>query len=848
MAKKVAGDRWRSSGSRLILLPVVAILPVMVFAFFLTAQLSREKEQRLEAELIAAADKAVTVGDQILSDYFLTLGTLAELSSFPQAFQSQADRLLQEGPWLVIRQSDESGRTVSSHIRPGTPEQVTAILSEEGVRLRTATPTALVAGDQDGFPFLLISLANPDQSISLSAAISLDPFSRALEALDLPEGWIAALLGRAHRIAGRSRAAERYVGRRATQSLIDMIGSPQEDLFYSFNQEGDPVYTAVGRSAITDWTSAVGAPAAVARQVVHQSRWWLAAGAAFAALVAALLAWLVMQKIRDERDAERRNLEAEGERQAEARLQDIAAQFPGVLYRRILHPDGTVTFPFISSSSDTPFAARLDDLMRERMTVQQVSEIFATAEARSRFIEKIKNSAATLDLFEFEGPIAGEDGATSWIRSMARPHRRPDGSVVWDGALLDISELKATSEALERRTTALQTVHRINLQLAAELDVQKVMQSVIDAATRLIGASFGAFFRNPGPGEETYELFTLSGADRQAFADFPMPRHTEVFGPTLRGEGTILSEDITTDARYGRNDPYFGMPPGHLPVRSYLAVPVRSRSGEVIGGLFFGHPEPSMFDEPSAQSVEGIAAQTAVAMDNARMFQQAKVELDHRRRSEEHQRLLLSELNHRVKNTLAVVVSIADQTARVSRDREEFITAFRRRLIAISEGHTLLSEAEWKAAPLRLIIIKAMEKQLVDAEKTIPIAGPDVMVPPRQTIALSLVFHELAAGAKARGRASKATSIAVEWKPDPHEHDKLVLRWTEMDASSTEWTEDRFGGVLIDLNVRVECEGTIDRSAGSDRFVCTITLKWDPSTARVTTSADKSVGSTFYRQ
>jgi serine phosphatase RsbU (regulator of sigma subunit) len=66
------------------------------------------------------------------------------------------------------------------------------------------------------------------------------------------------------------------------------------------------------------------------------------------------------------------------------------------------------------------------------------------------------------------------------------------------------------------------------------------------------------------------------------------------------------------------------MPPGHLPVRGYLAVPVVSRTGEVIGGFFFGHPEPGAFDERAERLAVGIAAQTSVAMDNARLFRQQR--------------------------------------------------------------------------------------------------------------------------------------------------------------------------------------------------------------------------------
>ena len=96
---------------------------------------------------------------------------------------------------------------------------------------------------------------------------------------------------------------------------------------------------------------------------------------------------------------------------------------------------------------------------------------------------------------------------------------------------------------------------------------------------------------------ESYTLYTLSGASREAFAKFPMPRNTEVFEPTFRGKGPVRSPDILADPRYGKSEPYKGMPPGHLPVRSYLAVPVMSRGGEVLGG-----PDFTLWNEPDADS------------------------------------------------------------------------------------------------------------------------------------------------------------------------------------------------------------------------------------------------------
>ena len=172
-----------------------------------------------------------------------------------------------------------------------------------------------------------------------------------------------------------------------------------------------------------------------------------------------------------------------------------------------------------------------------------------------------------------------------------------------------------------RDTSDRETLNRIGRTLASELDLERLLQAVTDAATEVSGAQFGAFFYNrTNEAGESYMLYTLSGVPRDAFAKFPMPRNTAVFAPTFSGEGIVRSDDITRDPRYGRNAPGRGMPEGHLPVKSYLAVPVMARSGEVHGGLFFGHAKAGVFGERAERLVAGIAAQAAIAIDNARLY------------------------------------------------------------------------------------------------------------------------------------------------------------------------------------------------------------------------------------
>jgi GAF domain-containing protein/anti-sigma regulatory factor (Ser/Thr protein kinase) len=185
-----------------------------------------------------------------------------------------------------------------------------------------------------------------------------------------------------------------------------------------------------------------------------------------------------------------------------------------------------------------------------------------------------------------------------------------------------VAERRRAEELLREESRITETLHEVGTALAAELDTYKVIQTVTDAATRVTEAAFGAFFYNVVDDRgESYMLYTLSGAPIEAFSDMGLPRNTAIFGPTFAGEAPVRLADVTADPRYGQMAPHHGLPPGHLPVRSYLAVPVRSRTGEVLGGLFFGHPEIGRFSEVDERTVVGIAAHAAVAFDNARLYE-----------------------------------------------------------------------------------------------------------------------------------------------------------------------------------------------------------------------------------
>jgi PAS domain S-box-containing protein len=219
-----------------------------------------------------------------------------------------------------------------------------------------------------------------------------------------------------------------------------------------------------------------------------------------------------------------------------------------------------------------------------------------------------------------------KDGKMLHISLTVSPIRNSSGDITGASKVArNITAQKEAELSIAKSIERLEILNSISKSINEDLDLQHILQKVTDATTKLTGADFGAFFYNRvDQTGESYWLYTISGVPRAAFEHFPMPRNTAVFHPTFSGEGVVRVDDITKDPRYGKNEPYFGMPKGHLPVVSYLAVPVMTHSGTVIGGLFLGHQDAAVFKAEHEDLVVTVASQAAVAIANSSLFEEVK--------------------------------------------------------------------------------------------------------------------------------------------------------------------------------------------------------------------------------
>jgi PAS domain S-box-containing protein len=667
MIARLLGGREVGVPLQVFILCVAVILPVLAFTGFTLQRYAQSESQRTYEAALDSARLLINTVDRDLEGKLSGLEVLALSGALErgdyEAFHTQALRAQEifAAPIIFV---DRGGLELIDTTRPYSAARTVRLEEDQVQALEGQVAVSnLMQNTATGEWFLRLSepvRRDGDVTGVLSMSLTSSSLSSLLLQAQLPESWTLAVVDSNGVIIARSKDQERFVGTLATEDLRRNT-SGAEGSWRGTTASGQSVLSAYARSSLLDWRVAVGIPAALVDDPLRSSvlsligvgLLGLGISVAVALLFGSPLASAMSNLARVAADptnadrselpitpirevnavgmamvnsARRLRLEADARDVAERRLEDersrlerilhnspvgiIEAKLGGVVFANQTAIDLLGLEPGEEGTYRPPQFER-QSLGGETLPVE------ADPTARALGGESVRGAELTVVFPELGRKVDLSVNSAPIVR---------DGAVVGAvSSFIDISERASAESELKLQSEMLRVLNETGAAIAAELELEKLVQMVTDAGVRLTGAEFGAFFYNTVNEQgEILTLYTISGVPREHFSRFPMPRNTNVFAPTFKGDGVVRSADITKDERYGHNTPHNGMPEGHLPVRSYLAVPVIGRAGEVIGGLFFGHPEPDRFTERHETLLLGIAGQAATGIDNARLFEEAR--------------------------------------------------------------------------------------------------------------------------------------------------------------------------------------------------------------------------------
>jgi PAS domain S-box-containing protein len=769
--------------SRLHILAASAIIaPVLLFALYAGNRAANAQLDQIRANLISEARTLSAVVDREISGEIKRLQALAVSPSLRQgdfsAFQNQAEAALAFGDGGGIIVVDPSLQQIVNTSMPfGTPLEKATTPEVVKTTLATGKPqvTGLFMGVVTGQPLFAVTVPvqiDGENRYALIRSINPHVLAGLVAAHDLPIGWQVAVSDAMHRIVVRSAQEGASIESPLPQAQWSRTGS--DGVFEFTDNEGRPSLEAYARSDLTGWETAVWGSKALLEAPVR-ALWrtfgWLALVALSLAVVPALwLARLITRAVDYVTHAalgEGRPLPAGGTGVAEintliAKLGEAAAErqaFEAALRRS----EATFRSMFDVSSVgkvevefETGRFLRVNDAMcklvgysREELLDRTVWDITHPDE-RDQVREMIHEpNNGESPVFDMEKRYIRKDGKEVWARVTANVILGESGRPVRCTVIQDLTDRVRAEQALR--------ASKDRLQLAFD-------------ATRL-----GWWQYDPLRG-------VISG-DERAMEIFDAPKE----GMTVEeNESKRVHPD---DVQRVHAAFWAGIDPAD-PKPLSIEYRIRRRDGTV-----------RWVENHGLAYFEGAGPERRVVA-----YAGAIQDVTERKEREEKEHLLMREINHRAKNMLSVVASIAHQTA--ARSPKDFVGRFSERIQALSANQDLLVRSEWKGVDIE-DLVRAQLAHFADLiGPRIVLLDPRLRLNPASAQTIGLALHELATNAGKYGALSTDRGrVEVSWGIDG---DDFTMSWTERDGPLVSPpTQHGFGTIVMDAMTAQSVGGTV---------------------------------------
>jgi two-component sensor histidine kinase len=279
--------------------------------------------------------------------------------------------------------------------------------------------------------------------------------------------------------------------------------------------------------------------------------------------------------------------------------------------------------------------------------------------------------------------------------------------------------------------------------------------------------------------------------------------------------GLTIVPDLTEDPRFARNPLVTGEP--HL--RFYAGAVLKTPDGVPLGALCVLDCMPRDLTEEQASTLTVLARQVMSQLELRRAIAERDERLEASQQIEQRQTLLVRELHHRVKNTLATVQALVGATGRSSGSFKEFYHSFSNRIVSLAKTHNLLTEDYWQTASLREVALNELKPFAESRQPRFMLIGPPVELSADLAVPVGMALHELTTNAVRYGALSVPTGyVRVKWTLDEHEGvRKLHLEWREFGGPQVKEPQHRgFGSTLLQRVLPMQCKAEVEVQYASD--------------------------------